>query len=59
MHRAFLPQTIANPADTIAARPTRSDTNVAILSLSGRETLGLQRHGIHEVTGSVPVWSTR
>jgi len=49
---------MATSVATIASRPTRSTTIVAGLSGSWPLSIGLQGHGIHEVTGSIPVWST-
>jgi len=49
---------MAESIETIACRLTRLATIVAALSRSGSIGVGLQQHGIHEVTGSIPVWST-
>jgi len=42
----------------MARRQKRFETNMAQSPRFGVYCAGLQQHGIHEVTGSIPVWST-
>jgi hypothetical protein len=57
-HSALLPQTIPLPTKTVTGPLKRSRSIVAVIARSPAVGNDCRQHGIHEVTGSIPVWST-